>query len=574
MERKKHKNIRETLVILVCVLIFGFAAAQKEGFHMDELLSYELSNAEFNPWIVPTQPQGRLAKFVEEEIRGDSFRETLGNVAAVVRDVLDNGRDSRLLTYQADVYEEPVFISREQFRDYITVGDRDGFNYLSVYFNVKDDNHPPLHFMALHTVSSIFRHKAEPFMGCLINILAAAGSMVLLIGIGRRLAVMLGMEEKAELLGLLAAAFYGISTGALSTVLLIRMYGMLSFFCVALFYLHLKKWQSQEFERKNKLLILVTTLGFWTQYFFLFYCLLLALVTVVLLAQRKSWRRLWGYVRSMMLAGVIGIVGFPFAVSDVFSSGRGVEAVQNLSSGFRGYGERLAAFGTILADKTLIVWFALFILLIGVFALWRRKVSATVGGRKAVLTLLLIPPVGYFLLAARMSPYYVDRYIMALFPFVALGGMTVILYAASQIKEDKAGRIAVCAAVICLAGIALWRLVNYDGEYLYKGYAAQEEIAGDYSDYPCICVYEGVGYYENLKEFTHYEQTLLTTLEELEDRQDRESIERLGSVVVLAKSEVEWERLRLLLEEQYGFNFQQELLENGVHGDRIGLFVR
>lgn len=574
MERKKHKNIRETLVILVCVLIFGFAAAQKEGFHMDELLSYELSNAEFNPWIVPTQPQGRLAKFVEEEIRGDSFRETLGNVAAVVRDVLDNGRDSRLLTYQADVYEEPVFISREQFQDYITVGDRDGFNYLSVYFNVKDDNHPPLHFMALHTVSSIFRYKAEPFMGCLINILAAAGSMVLLIGIGRRLAVMLGMEEKAELLGLLAAAFYGISTGALSTVLLIRMYGMLSFFCVALFYLHLKKWQSQEFERKNKLLILVTTLGFWTQYFFLFYCLLLALVTVVLLAQRKSWRKLWGYARSMMLAGVIGIVGFPFAVSDVFSSGRGVEAVQNLSSGFRGYGERLAAFGIILADKTLIVWFALFILLIGVFALWRRKVSATVGGRKAVLALLLIPPVGYFLLAARMSPYYVDRYIMALFPFVALGGMTVILYAASQIKEDKAGRIAVCAAVICLAGIALWRLVNYDGEYLYKGYAAQEEIAGDYSDYPCICVYEGVGYYENLKEFTHYEQTLLTTLEELEDRQDRESIERLGSVVVLAKSEVEWERLRLLLEEQYGFNFQQELLENGVHGDRIGLFVR
>lgn len=574
MERKKHKNIRETLVILVCVLIFGFAAAQKEGFHMDELLSYELSNAEFNPWIVPTQPQGRLAKFVEEEIRGDSFRETLGNVAAVVRDVLDNGRDSRLLTYQADVYEEPVFISREQFQDYITVGDRDGFNYLSVYFNVKDDNHPPLHFTALHTVSSIFRHKAEPFMGCLINILAAAGSMVLLIGIGRRLAVMLGMEEKAELLGLLAAAFYGTSTGALSTVLLIRMYGMLSFFCVALFYLHLKKWQSQEFERKNKLLILVTTLGFWTQYFFLFYCLLLALVTVVLLAQRKSWRKLWDYARSMMLAGVIGIVGFPFAVSDVFSSGRGVEAVQNLSSGFRGYGERLAAFGIILADKTLIVWFALFILLIGVFALWRRKVSATVGGRKAVLALLLIPPVGYFLLAARMSPYYVDRYIMALFPFVALGGMTVILYAASQIKEDKAGRIAVCAAVICLAGIALWRLVNYDGEYLYKGYAAQEEIAGDYSDYPCICVYEGVGYYENLKEFTHYEQTLLTTLEELEDRQDRESIERLGSVMVLAKSEVEWERLRLLLEEQYGFNFQQELLENGVHGDRIGLFVR
>lgn len=81
----KHKNIWEAVVILVCVLGFGFAAAQKEGFHMDEMLSYEFSNAEFNPWIVPTQPQGRLAKFVEEEIRGSSAGETIGNVVNTVR---------------------------------------------------------------------------------------------------------------------------------------------------------------------------------------------------------------------------------------------------------------------------------------------------------------------------------------------------------------------------------------------------------------------------------------------------------------------------------------------------------
>ena len=42
----------------------------KEGYHMDELLSFELANARYNPWIVPTQPEGRLAKFVREEIQG------------------------------------------------------------------------------------------------------------------------------------------------------------------------------------------------------------------------------------------------------------------------------------------------------------------------------------------------------------------------------------------------------------------------------------------------------------------------------------------------------------------------
>ncbi len=32
----------------------------------------------------------------------------------------------------------------------------------------------------------------------------------------------------------------------------------------------------------------------------------------------------------------------------------------------------------------------------------------------------MVPVAGYFLLASRMSPYLVDRYIMPLFPFVAL----------------------------------------------------------------------------------------------------------------------------------------------------------
>ena len=63
-------------------------------------------------------------------------------------------------------------------------------------------------------------------------------------------------------------------------------------------------------------------------------------------------RELWIYIRSMALAAVIGLVLFPFAIADVFSSGRGVEALDNLASGFAGYGARLLAFAGILADRT------------------------------------------------------------------------------------------------------------------------------------------------------------------------------------------------------------------------------
>ena len=157
------KILPELLAVILCLGIMCVGISLKEGYHMDELLSFELANARYNPWIVPTQPEGRLAKFVREEIQGDSFPETVSNLTDTVKDVIQNRGNSKLLSYKADVYEEPVWISAEQFRDYVTVDGDDAFDYLSVYFNVKDDNHPPVHFMLLHTMSSVFRGTLSPW---------------------------------------------------------------------------------------------------------------------------------------------------------------------------------------------------------------------------------------------------------------------------------------------------------------------------------------------------------------------------------------------------------------------------
>ena len=58
---------------------------------------------------------------------------------------------------------------------------------------------------------------------------------------------------------------------------------LLSCLCVALFSVHVEKWKNNWFDKKNRGLIAITVLGFLTQYFFLFYCLLLAAVTAVIL---------------------------------------------------------------------------------------------------------------------------------------------------------------------------------------------------------------------------------------------------------------------------------------------------
>lgn len=588
MERKGRGRLAaETAVTVLCLALLCFFVSLKEGFHMDELLSFELANAEYNPWIVPTQPEGRLAKYVHNEIDGESLGETLKNLTAELKDLLQNRGLSKLLNYKADVYEEPVWITGEQFRDYITVDGEDAFNYLSVYFNVKDDNHPPLHFMLLHTVSSLFRGRAEVWMGCAVNLAAMAVILILLMKTGAMLAEALGMAAYSRQAGLLCALLYGLSAGAVATTLLIRMYAMVTMWCVAYFYIVLKKWRENSFDGKNGGLILVTALGFWTQYFFLFYCIFLAGTVTLLLCVQKKRRQLWGFVRSMAAAASVGLAVFPFAVSDVFRSGRGVEALKNLSQGLSGYGERLGVFLRILGQRTFspLLWLALLVSAAAALAvrLKRRRgdgaeaqgnvqmnVQVNVqkkGREKAVyLTLLLIPMAGYFLMAARMSPYLVDRYIMPLFPFVILAG-TLFIISLSGGPEGRR-RIAVfglLAAALQIAGIA-----QYDGSYLYRGYKAQESVAAEYGENACICVYDGVGYYENLKEFVCYSKTLLLKQDELKSRRERESIESLEEFVLLIKGGVAEEEVLALFAEQYGFTLQRQILDEGsVYGDKI-----
>ena len=84
------RNCGEILAVMAALAMLCGFVSMKEGFHMDELISYEFANAEYNPWIVPTQPEGRLAKFMHNEIDGETLGETLSNLTAEIKDVLQN----------------------------------------------------------------------------------------------------------------------------------------------------------------------------------------------------------------------------------------------------------------------------------------------------------------------------------------------------------------------------------------------------------------------------------------------------------------------------------------------------
>ena len=205
-----------------------------------------------------------------------------------------------------------------------------------------------------------------------------------------------------------------------------------------------------------------------------------------------------------------------------------------------------------------------------------EKAGQNVGPNAGILSLLIVPVIGYFLLASRMSPYLVDRYVMPLFPLAALLLALLLCYLGKKLSEvcgwtERATGICLIVWIVAVQGL---RLAGYDGEYLYRGYGQQEQLAEEYALLPCICVYAGVGYYENLPEFMHYDSTLLVTAEELADRKDVASVQSLDRVAVLIKPGVEESSVISVMQEKYGLEPEEALLFEGVHGDKIYLFVK
>ena len=72
----------------------------------------------------------------------------------------------------------------------------------------------------------------------------------------------------------------------------------------------------------------------------------------------------------------------------------------------------------------------------------------------------------------------------------------------------------------------------------------------------------------------HYDSTLLVTAEELADRKDVASVQSLDRVAVLIKPGVEESAVISVMQEKYGLEPEEALLSEGVHGDKIYLFVK
>lgn len=429
--KSKNNTIIIFLVMLIlqisCLIYFG---TLKEGYHMDEIYSYSLSNSYYKPFL--------------------------------------SDRDQ--------------WLGNHYFDDYIQVGNNDAFKYGSVYYNQTKDVHPPLFYFILHTICSFFPNTFSKWFGISLNIVFYIGTIVTLFFLARKLL-------KNDYLAILVCTLYGFSIGAISMVMFIRMYGMFTFWVVLQSFLFVKLLEKSSAppNSKNKLyltLFFVTFLGLFTQYYFLIFTFFISAVYFIYMLIKKKYPDLIKFSLSILFSIATAIALFPDSINHIFRGYRCTEAISKakISSG---YLPRIYKHFKIINNQLFAGFLIAFVIIILGIIIIRALLGKNCKLNDDIIKplIILIPSVMYFLVVAKIAPYITDRYIAPIYPSLILMFIYILKYVLDLYGNKKVTSIATC--LISLA-ILVTGFSTKNVDYLYKGYNKTLAIAQNYSNNRCL----------------------------------------------------------------------------------------
>lgn len=479
----KKAGIILSVIIILSLAISTFYMATKQGFHEDELLTYNLANS-------------------SKQLN------------------VDGGWNS---------YDD--------FSEYLAVSENDRFDYAQVYENqIIDASHPPFYYALVHTVCSLFPNVFSKWLAYSINVLAMVGILILLFKIGKKV-------TGNNLYALIASGAYALSIACITTTIYLRMYATLTFFVLAFLYMSLVMYEKKNTVRLSDclMLTLIVILGILTQYYFILFAGLIGLVFLVFKIKERNIKDLIKYIIAAIIGAVIALCIYPYIISNVLGGNRGLGSlnISNLEfvTIFTYLVYKLCTYIQILAKDLFLnqVWlFALcagFAVGAGIYFRFTKKHKLN---RKAMF--VIIPALVYFIGISLVSPFNSDRYVMASLPLISMLFTFAFIKIFELIKNEKA-RLVLPASVVLASAIAFGTVTPY---YIYGRTNLYETKTDN-------CVFVGTAMLEWNKcidKFMNYDSTMIvqtsqmskTLGDELESFATDRGVVTKGKISELAKA--------------------------------------
>ena len=320
--------------------------------------------------------------------------------------------------------------NKEYYEDYLTVNDDEMGEYKQVYINQKNDVHPPLYYLLLRIAMSFTPNHFSKWSGIILNIIIYVFITVFIYLILEKL-----FEGKSnhKIKAVILAFISSITLASVTNVTYIRMYALSTLNILIITYLHMKFYD--KYEKKNLILIgIIATIGSLTHYYFLFYLVVLYVLTVLKYMSDRETKIVRNYTITLVIAGIISLIIFPFSIQHMFFGYRGGGVVSSLTditkwpSSISKLLSYLKVVHTYTFNNLLTI---IIITIIGILIYKKIKNIDTKTEKSKYFKILYLPTIIYFILVAISSPWIELRYIM---PICALI-FVVTVYLLNQLLE-------------------------------------------------------------------------------------------------------------------------------------------
>lgn len=432
-----------SLIIILQTAVYVVAGANKAYFHMDEIYSYSLSNAEH-------------VQIYEE----DNFYDT---------------------------WHTPAY-----YNDFLTVNAEERWDLMPVYENQKNDVHPPLFYLLLRLGMEITPEHFTKWTGIILNIVLAAVNTVLLYVIIERL---LRKEKSARVKSLVLTLAVALSLATISTVIYIRMYELLTLWVLLTTYLHLKLLESKKMQPKLLVGIgVVTFLGAMTQYYYLFYIAATFVYFTVHYLKVKRWKEWRAYLLTMVVSGGVALVVFPFMVQHLLFSNRGAGVLAALIHPITLLDNLWQYFSVIdrYVFHRLFAIAILGLLFLGGAALVKQKSLHVDTSTRAKFTMILTPVLFYLLIVASASPFIELRYIAPVCGLLFMLTIFMLYKLLGLFWRARTCNI-VMAVILAFTGIVMPVAAQIEPDTIYKERGEVLAEVKELKEVPALYITNGSG---------------------------------------------------------------------------------
>lgn len=506
---KKYLKEHRTIVLLVVAMLLHVAivlsfAAKKEGYFIDEVLTFSLAN-----------------------------REVTGYFDTPANSWTDSDWYLRNMTAQ------------EWAR----------FRFDIPYMNQVQDVSPPLFYMLIHGVCSFFPGQLSHWMGIGLNLCFYIGSILLMYFLGKRI-----FKDNAA--GVLIAFLFGITYGAVNSAIFIRMYMQATFMLLAHVSVYVHYLDQDNIKKRGYVLLALTAvLGCLTQYYFLIGAAFLGMWYVLKFLIKKRYLDLLKYFIAVGVSAVSAYLIFPAMLRHILKSGRGAAAFESLGEN-SSYFDHLKEMFRILNSQMFAsrFWWILVVILVFVGIICFKD-KALLRIENYAWVPVAFAGLGYFFAVTKVAPYQTDRYIMPTYPlmyFLIVGAAYVLLCRLLDRKKS----LVICLLVF--GALSISQLSDAKFHYLYEGYN-ERNVAQEHKDENCVVLSDDHGYwYYDIQAFVQYNS--FYWLRETEDttciEQMKERIVPAGEFVMYVRNTWTPEDLESFWKQNFGSEWSYELVES------------